>query len=175
MGRLRHRTAPGCSFFIRTKAFQNAALFQASTPASIFVAVLFRYRQRGEYLLHAFVVMPNHVHLLITPSIRCSLERAMQLIMGGSAHEIHQQCGGRRPSWQSGFYEATIRNVADYESKVNYIHRNPVMARLVTDASDWKWSSASGVYTLDQIPPRLKPDCMAVEMSELKLRPPNWE
>ena len=56
------------------------------------------------------------------------------------------------PLWQSGFHEETVRDERDYLSKVNYIQQNPVVGRLVEDAAQWKWSSASGMYPLDPMP-----------------------
>jgi putative transposase len=157
MARLQHRTMPGCTFFITTKSFQSTPLFQVHAAADIIVAKLLHYRDAGAYQLHAFVLMPTHLHLLLTPSSSSSLEKAMQLIKGASSHEIHKQLGGRREIWQSGFHEATIRDTADYHSRIRYIHQNPVAAQLVANPADWKWSSASQLYPLDPIPQGLKP------------------
>jgi len=156
MARLQHRTMPGCTFFVTTKSFQSTSLFQVQAAADIIVAKLLHYRDAGAYQLHTFVLMPNHLHLLLTPSSTCSLERVMQLIKGGSSYEIHKQLGSRREIWQSGFHEATIRDAADYHSRIRYIHQNPVAAQLAENPADWRWSSAGGLYTLDPIPQGLK-------------------
>ena len=173
MARLRHRIAPGCTFFVTTKSSQSTALFQLHAAADIIIAKLLHYRDAGAYQLHAFVLMPNHLHVLLTPSGITSLEKAMQLIKGGSSHEIHKQLGGSMGIWQSGFHEATIRDEADYLSKIRYIHQNPVAAGLASNSTDWVWSSASSRYYLDPIPQGLKPMTQESLMSELKLRPPN--
>jgi len=173
MARLQHRTAPGCTFFVTTKSSQSAALFQVHAAADIIVAKLQHYRDAGAYQLHAFVLMPNHLHVLLTPSSTTSVEKAMQLIKGASSHEIHKQLGARREIWQSGFHEATIRDAADYLSKIRYIHQNPVAAGLAPTPEDWAWGSASARYSLDPIPQGLKPSQPQPQMSELKLRPPN--
>jgi hypothetical protein len=81
----------------------------------------------------------------------------MQLIKGGSSHEIHQKRASRMEIWQAGFHEATIRDTADYLSRVRYIHVNPVAAGFVDRAEDWRWGSAGGQFTLDPIPQGLKP------------------
>jgi len=83
MGKLTHRTAPGCSYFVTTKTWQNRELFRVSENAEILVQCILGYRNRGAYQLHEFVVMPNHLHLLLTPADDTSLEKAMQLIKGG--------------------------------------------------------------------------------------------
>ena len=119
--------------------------------------------------------MPNHLHVLLTPSATSSLEKAMQLIKGGSSYEIHKQRDSRMEIWQSGFHEATIRDAEDYLSKVHYMHQNPVAVGLVASPADWQWSSASQRYRLDPIPQGLKPGMQESQMSELKLRPPKEE
>jgi putative transposase len=86
MGRLRHRTAPGWTYFVTTKTWQNRPLFNVQESAEIVVEKLLAYREQGSYLLHEFVVMPDHLHLILTPGDSVSLEKAMQLIMGGSSH-----------------------------------------------------------------------------------------
>ena len=117
--------------------------------------------------------MPNHLHLLLTPSGTTSFEKAMQLIKGASSHEIHKQRGSRMEIWQSGFHEATIRDAADYLSKIHYMHQNPVTAGLAASPADWTWSSASQPHQLDPIPQGLKPMTQESQMSDLKVRPPN--
>jgi len=156
MGRLTHRTAPGFTYFVTTKAWQNRALFQVPDSAAILVECLFRYRDKGAYLLHEFVVMPNHLHLLLTPGEETSLEKAMQLIKGGSSHEIHQQRAHKMQIWHSGFHEETVRDERDYRNKVQYIHTNPVRARLAGRPEDWPHSSATKKSSLNAMPDRLK-------------------
>lgn len=138
MGRLHHRIAIGCTYFVTTKAAQNIALFQVHEIAEIVIAKLLHYRMAGAYLLHEFFLMPNHLHLLLTPTDASSLEKAMQLIKGESAHEIHQKRSSRMEIWQAGFHEATIRDAADYLSRVRYIHVNPVAVGFVARAGDWR-------------------------------------
>jgi putative transposase len=158
MARLQHLTAPGCTYFVTTKAVQNVALFRVHQIAEIVVAKLLHYRDAGAYLLHEFVLMPNHLHLLLTPNHSTTREKAMQLIKGGSSHEIHKQRGNKTEIWQAGFHEATVRDPADYLSRVRYIHQNPIMAALAEIPQDWPWSSASLRYRMDQAPDGLKPN-----------------
>jgi len=80
----------------------------------------------------------------------------MQLIKGGSSHEIHQHQSSALPLWQSGFHEETIRDTNDYESKTMYIRMNPVHARLVEKPEDWAHGSAFGKFALDPAPEKFK-------------------
>jgi putative transposase len=171
MGRLQHRIAPGFTYFVTTKTWQSRA---------ILMECLLHYRDKGNYLLHELVVMPNHLHLLLTPGDKTSLEKAIQLIKGGSSHAIHQQSGTKMQIWQAGFHEESVRDVADFQRKAKYIEHNPVEARLVENAADWPYGSASSKFQLDAPPERLKsvssgakaPYVAVSGMSDLKLRPP---
>ena len=183
MGRLKHRTMPGFSYFVTTKTWQSRAVFQVGQNAEILVQALLQYRDAGAYSLHEFVVMPNHLHLLLTPANDMSLERGMQLVKGGSSHSIHQQAGYKVQIWQPGFHEESIRNVVDFLEKSKYIHNNPVHARLVESPEDWAYGSASKRFRMDEPPNRLKghssgaeaPQARGGGMSELKLRPPKMQ
>src|SRR3989441_12950612 len=71
--------------------------------ARLFLEVLFHYRQQGKYLLHEFVVMPDHFHLLINPAV--TLERALQLIKGGFSYRARKELGVGCEVWQASFYD----------------------------------------------------------------------
>ena len=185
MGRLTHRTSASWTYFVTTKAFQSANAFQVHEVATIVVGKLLEYRDKGNYLLHEFVVMPNHLHVLLTPSDTATLERCMQLIKGGSSYEIHRVRGGRMPVWQSSFHDVRVKDWKDYGIKVDYIRFNPVTAKLVARPEEWPFSSIGGQFAVDPIPQGLKPIVAAVkvgpkgptpktsnQLPELKSRPP---
>jgi len=94
--------------------------------AEILLQTMVSHRDRGAYLLHEFVIMPNHFHIVPTPSATTSLEKAVQFIKGGSSFEIHKQRGPKMVIWQEGFHDWTMRDVDDWRSKVDYIRMNPV-------------------------------------------------
>jgi len=148
----KHRTAPGTSYFITTKCWQSRATFQVTENAEILIETLFNYRDREAYALHEFVVMPHHLHLLLTPSSTTSVEKSMQFIKGRSSHQIHKARNQKMEIWQVGFHDWTIRDWNDWQTKVEYINSNPVRAKLVQRAEDWPYSSASGKFSLDPIP-----------------------
>jgi putative transposase len=157
MGRLTHRTGTGWTYFVTTNTFQSTFLFQVEETARIIIDKMLEYRDKGNYLLHDFVLMPNHLHLILTPADTVTLEKAMQLIKGGSSHEIHRVRGGRLEIWQSGFHESRVTSWSDYQKKRDYVWFNPVTAKLVEMPESWAYGSASGGYQLDPIPQGLKP------------------
>jgi len=155
MGRLTHRTGPGFTYFVTTKTWQGRSVFQVPEIADILTETLMRYRENSSYSLHEFVVMPNHLHLLITPAVDTSLERAMQLIKGGSSHTIHQRRETKSQIWQPGFHEENVRDETDYQRKVEYIRMNPVQAHLADKPEEWAYGSATGKFKMDPMPKRL--------------------
>jgi len=124
--------------------------------AEILVRRILVCREKGAYQLHEFVVMPNHFHLLVTPGETTAVEKAVQLVKGGSSHEIHAARGHRMEIWQVGFHDWTIRDGEDYRTKVRYIQVNPVQAGLVERPGDWLFGSARGKYGLDPVPEKFK-------------------
>ena len=148
----RHRTAPGTSYFVTAKCGQSRAIFQVPENAQILTQTIFQYRDQGIYLLHEFVVMPDHFHLMLTPSHTTSLERAIGMIKGASSHRIHKERGNKMEIWQQGFHDWTIRDSNDWRSKVEYIHLNPVRAKLAATPQDWPHSSARREFVLDPTP-----------------------
>ena len=174
-----HRTAPGSSYFVTTRCWQGRSIFQIPEVGQLLITAILHYRQTNAYLLHEFVVMPNHLHLILTPGSTTSLEKSVQLIKGGSSYRIHQHCGHEMEIWQRGFHDWTIRDLDDWNTKTEYIRLNPVRAKLVEKAQDWLFSSATGKFTLDPTPERYPQPASAAKAastsataSGLKPRPP---
>lgn len=140
------------TYFITSSTQQKKSVFQVDQWARVFLKNLYKHKKSGAYLLHAFVLMPDHFHLLITPVPDTTLEKAMQLIKGGSAYELKQAGRAGSVVWQRGYTDHRVRNPKEYEEIVEYIHQNPVQAGLVQKAEDYKYSSAYPGWKLD--PPR---------------------
>jgi putative transposase len=117
---------------------------------------MLHYRDQGNYLLHSFALMPDHLHVILTPGANVSLERTVQFIKGASSRRIAQQLNFRLPVWQRGYTDHRLRDVQDYQNHLSYIEQNPVKAGLVSSAKDFAWSSAAGRSALDE-PQGLKP------------------
>jgi putative transposase len=143
------------SYFITASTFQKQSLFQSEALAELFVKVLFNYRDQEKYLLHEFVLMPNHFHLLITPVQ--SLERAMQLIKGGFSYRAKKELGFGGEIWEKSFYDGRVRDVKDHFAYCHYIRQNRVKRGLVDAAEKYPYSSGRPEFVLDKAPQRLKP------------------
>ena len=95
-----------------------------------------------KYRLIAWVVMPNHVHVVVRIREGWSLGTTVGGWKGASAREINRLLGLRGRLWQPGYFDRFIRDGAHLQRAVLYVHENPVKAGLVAQAEDWEFSSA---------------------------------
>ena len=121
------------------------------------IEVLYEYRKQGRYLLHEFVIMPDHFHVLITVGPESSIERAVQFIKGGFAFRAGKQIAIRAPIWQRGFSEIRVTTPAQFDAICSYIRENPVIRHLTEHADEFLYSSAHSGFGLDPPPQGLKP------------------
>ncbi len=132
-----------------SETWQRRQLFRQVSPAEIVVQQILKCRDRGYYQLHEFVVMPDHFHALLTPGGDTTLEKALQMIKGGSAIRIRKELQFKFPVWQTGFHDRWLRDADEYSTRRNYILGNPVKARLAVTPSEYPWSSANRKYRMD--------------------------
>jgi putative transposase len=92
--------------------------------------------------------MPDHMHVLLTPGEETTIEKAMQMIKGGSAHRIGLDDPHRFPIWHAGFHDRWIRNAGEYREIKVYIELNP-LAAMVERVEEYQFGSANGRYALD--------------------------
>jgi putative transposase len=140
------------TFFVTSVCAQRKALFQHTVTADLFVDVLFHYRDQRKYLLHDFVIMPDHFHVLLTPAPEISLEKAVQFIKGGFSFRLKSGL----PIWQASFTNHRVRDDCDFENHRAYIRMNPVRAGLAGRAEDYPYSSATGNFAVDPNAPGAK-------------------
>lgn len=93
-----------------------------------------------KYKLLAWVLMPNHVHLLLTPKV--SLSNIMHSIKSFTAHEANNILERKGSFWSKEYFDRFMRDYEHFEKTIAYIENNPVKARLCEKASDWRFGSA---------------------------------
>jgi REP element-mobilizing transposase RayT len=109
-----------------------------------------RYRDLRQYQLHAYVVMPNHVHLLITPLVEVS--KVMQSLKRFTARQGNRILGlTGQPFWQDESYDRLVRNETEFQRIADYIETNPVKAGLATTPEEFAWSSARPIDNRPQV------------------------
>jgi REP-associated tyrosine transposase len=104
-------------------------------------ALLDAERRFHRYQLHAFVVMSNHVHLLVTPEVVAT--KWLGPLKGSTAYRANLILNRKGPFWQDESYDHLVRDSAEFESTRRYIELNPVRAGLVAAPEEFKWSSAA--------------------------------
>jgi REP element-mobilizing transposase RayT len=105
------------------------------------VRALERTRDRCHFLLHAYVIMPDHVHLLFTTAPPHDISRVIGSAKSLSAISIRSHIGGVGPTWQRRFHDHVCRNDREFEAALAYIYNNPVAWGLVESPHEWQWSS----------------------------------
>ena len=109
------------TYAITILTFQRHRHFQRTANAELLIATLFEHRDKNRFLLHAFVVMPDHIHDLITPATNESTAKCIQYLKGGYSFAARKQ----GEIWHSGYHEHRIRDADDFINQSRYIANNP--------------------------------------------------
>jgi putative transposase len=120
----------------------HGAAFLANPAAASIVQSALLFFDADRYRLHAWCVMPNHVHVLVTPSAEYSLSALMHSWKSFSALQINRTLDRSGPVWFTEYFDRKIRNERHFEAARFYIEQNPVKARLCKEAGVWPFSSA---------------------------------
>jgi len=135
------------TYLVTAVTAQRRRLFQVTATAELLQQTILDYRIRGKFLLHAFVIMPDHFHALITPAPDVSLEKAMQFIKGGFSFRLKS----RLDVWMRSFNESQITSEEKLINSVRYIEENPVRRGIAKSPNEYQFSSAS-CGPLDPVP-----------------------
>jgi putative transposase len=112
------------TFFVTSTTAGRRALLPSDRMAQLLVDVLAENRRRSRFLLHEFLIMPNHFHLLLTPAAEIPLEKALQFIKGGFYYRAKREIHFAFEIWQAGFVNHGIRDAEDYKYHHTYIWEN---------------------------------------------------
>ena len=122
--------------FLTFSCFHRRNYFVAAGTRDLFEGALERARQRYLFVVGGYVVMPEHVHLLVNEPKRALLSRAIQALKLSVSMRSRE-----RPYWQAHYYDFNVPTHSKFVEKLRYIHRNPVRRGLVAKPEDWKWTS----------------------------------
>ena len=140
----------GQTYFVSSQTVDRQPFFRHERWAVLMQEVVQHYRGNS-YKLHAYVVMPDHFHAILSP--QDSIEKAMQSIKGGFSFRARRAFDWKHDIWQAGFSDHRIRDAEDWDRHVDYIRRNPVKSKLCSTSEDYRYLAVN----LDPIPQRLKP------------------
>jgi putative transposase len=127
-------------FFATTKISMGRRLLQSERSAMLLIDVLRSNVAAGKFELHEFVIMPDHLHVLMTLPDDMTIERAMQLIKGGFSYRLKKEFGYQGEVWQRGFSEVRIADAQSFMQHREYIVQNPVKAGFVETAEQYPYS-----------------------------------
>ena len=154
--RLHRYYGAGYLHFITTSCYQRRALLGRRAHRDLFLQVLEQVRKRYGFIVVGYVVMPEHVHLLIGEPERANPSVVMQALKQSFARRLQRKLRGhdnpRQGSlwnaalveghiWQRRFYDFVVFTEAKRVEKLRYMHRNPVTRGLVLEPQQWPWSS----------------------------------
>jgi len=147
------KTTSGEAFVAIDQILDNSStgpLFLKQPEIASVVVEAIRYRDLRQFELHSFVVMANHVHLLITPLEDVS--SIMQSLKRFTARECNRILGLTGCTfWQSESYDRLVRDGKEFRNIVRYIEMNPVKAGLAMTPDEFFWSSASPIFNRRQV------------------------
>ena len=136
--------------------------------ATLLIDTVFHYRDEGEYKLHAFVVMRDHFHALLTIEGKGTIERVMQKIKGGFSYRARADLCFRGEIWQRGFTDERVWDAEQFVSVRQYIHDNPVRRGMVPTAENYPFSLAHAKF---RKPQGLKPSLLRALNGTTKVVP----
>jgi putative transposase len=169
--------------FLTFSCYQRQPLFKNATRRSSFLQVLERIRRRYRVVVLGYVVMPEHVHLLVSEPQRATLSTAIQALKLGLVRSLEgdgaiptsrkrsEKRGtpaGPRHFWQARFYDFNVWTEKKRIEKLRYIHRNPVARGLVERPEHWQWSSFRWYFSAEPGPVRINDTDILV----MTIRPP---
>ena len=124
--------------FVTFSCYRREPLLGTPRSRDLFERALERTRRGYGFYVSGYVVMPEHVHLLVSEPERGTLARALQAIKQSVARRL---IGDRRHFWQARYYDFNVWGERKRLEKLRYMHRNPIKRGLVERPEDWEWSS----------------------------------
>jgi putative transposase len=128
---------PARTFFATTGTSMGMRVLQSERNAELLIDVLRSLVAEHKFELHDFVIMPDHLHLLLTIYDEMTIEKAMQLIKGRFSHRLKHEFGYLGEVWQRGFTEEQVMDRGSFEGHREYIAQNPVKARMAASPDEY--------------------------------------
>ena len=129
----------GLTHFVTFSCYHRQALFITDASKRTFEEALERVRRCYHLYVYGYVVMPEHVHLLLSEPTRETLAEALKSLKQGVARRLVSSTGSH--FWQKRYYDFNVSSHDKFVEKLRYIHRNPVTRGLCADPAGWPWSS----------------------------------
>jgi putative transposase len=135
---LERRQSTGQIHFITFSCYNREPYLKDPEPKEILEQVIEKTRRTHGLSIYAYVLMPEHVHLLTSEPEGVLLSSTLRVLKGESSKLLK---GSRGQFWQRRYYDFNVFTTSKFIEKVRYIHRNPVSRELVSKPEDYRWSS----------------------------------
>ena len=129
----------GCFHFVTFSCFHRLPLLARGRGYDVFEVQLEKMRLQYGFVVAGYVLMPEHVHLLVGEPQVSALATAIQVLKQRTSRLLKQP--GETQFWQRRYYDFNVHNPEKTTEKLRYMHRNPVKRGLVSKPQDWVWSS----------------------------------
>jgi putative transposase len=154
--RLHRYYGSGYAHFITSSCYHRRPLLDTAARRNLFLEILEQVRVRYHFVVIGYVVMPEHIHLLISEPDRGTPSTVMQVLKQRFARRVLSELRRKDPAdqsrlwqeavdaghvWQHRFYDFVVHTEKKRVEKLKYIHRNPVKRGLVLEPDQWAWSS----------------------------------
>ncbi len=133
---------PGIPYHVTQRASHRQFILESDHAKAVFASLLAAWAVRERVIVHAFVLMNNHIHLGATETLEGGLRRMIGCATQAMSRWLNANSKANGPNWERRFYASPMDEVHALAAAA-YIERNPVAAGIVRDAWDWRWSSAA--------------------------------
>jgi putative transposase len=160
MTKLRHYDNLGTGRFVTFSCYRRLSSLNNPNAIEILIRHIDLARQKHQFKLFGYVIMPEHVHLVLFPPDEMKLGLVVREIKSRSAKEYFKGMSIGRPDaqrvfWQSRCYDHNCRTFQSVVEKVKYCHQNPVRRGLVDHPGKWRWSSYNWYHGKENVPLRM--------------------
>ena len=160
MPKLRHYDDPVSVRFITFSTYRATKSLRDSATIELFLSELSAARDKHCLKLLGYVVMPEHVHLVILPPPGARMGLVIREVKSKMARAFFRRSRisgtqGRNVFWQKRCYDRNCRTPEEVREKIEYCHRNPVRRGLVKEIGEWRWSSYNWYRGVDDVPLRM--------------------
>ena len=147
--KIKHVNLPDYCYNLATNTKHRVKWFSQPDLAYEVVDAIYEYRERYGFKLLAFVVMPDHLHLMIIPGGGKPVSEIVKEIKRASSIKINKRLKRKGPFWQEGYFEDILEGSKMVMNKIRYIHENPVKAGLCDIPGEYEFSSANDKWIKD--------------------------
>jgi len=154
--------------FITFSCYRRQPLLSSSGAKQLIEAALEQARRQYGFYVTGYVIMPEHVHLLVSEPERATLARALQALKQSVARRL---IGTGEHFWQARYYDFNVWTKKKRIEKLRYMHRNPVKRGLVDKPEDWAWSSFRHYLTGEEGVVEIESEWTARKRERMGIRP----